>query len=446
MTKDMTKGNPTKLIILFSIPMLLGNIFQQFYSMVDAMVVGKYVGPTALAAVGATGSFLFTIIGFAMGLTAGFSILVSHKFGAGDIDGVRKVMAMSNILSLGISVIVMIFGVLTTKPVLKLMNTPSDIMDNSVSYLQVAFLGVVATIFYNLISAVLRAVGDSKTPLYFLIIASILNIVLDLVFVLSLNMGVSGVAYATVIAQGISYVLCLIYMHFKHPSLRIRKEDWKIDVEMIKELIRIGLPTAFQNSVTGLGILILQVIINGFGSTVVAAYTAASRVQQLCHQPMFSLGLGLTTYVAQNLGAREFGRIKDGVKKSIIIVCTTAVLGMAIIFFAGPALTGLFISGDKAVEMAKYAREYLLISSTLYVVLALLIVYGSALRGLGNSMISMFSGFLELAIRLGMSFIFPVILGFNGIAVADILAWVGAGTLLCVYYYKNINNLESFKR
>lgn len=446
MTKDMTKGSPSKLIILFAIPMLLGNIFQQFYSMIDAMVVGKYVGPTALAAVGATGSFLFTIIGFAMGLTAGFSITVSHRFGAGDYDGVRKAMAMSNILALAISVVVTVLGTLTTRPVLKLMNTPSDIMDNSVAYLQVSFFGVIAIIFYNLISSILRAVGDSKTPLYFLIIASILNVGLDLLFVLSFNMGVAGVAYATVIAQGISYLLCLIYMHFKHPMLRLKKQDWKIDRQMIVELIRIGLPTAFQNSVTGLGILILQVIINGFGSTVVAAYTAASRVQQLCHQPMFSLGLALTTYVAQNLGAREFGRIKDGVKKSIIIVATTAVIGMSVIFFLGPALTSLFISGDKSVEMAKYAREYLLISSTLYVVLGLLIVYGSALRGLGNSMVSMISGFLELGIRLGMSFIFPVILGFNGIAVADILAWVGAGVFLCIYYYKNVKNLESFRR
>lgn len=446
MTKDMTKGSPSKLIILFAIPMLLGNIFQQFYSMIDAMVVGKYVGPTALAAVGATGSFLFTIIGFAMGLTAGFSITVSHKFGAGDYDGVRKAMAMSNILALAISVVVTILGTLTTRPVLKLMNTPSDIMDNSVAYLQVSFFGVIAIIFYNLISAILRAVGDSKTPLYFLIVASILNVGLDLLFVLSFNMGVAGVAYATVIAQGISYLLCLVYMYFKHPILRLKKGDWKIDSQMIVELIRIGLPTAFQNSVTGLGILILQVIINGFGSTVVAAYTAASRVQQLCHQPMFSLGLALTTYVAQNLGAREFGRIKDGVKKSIIIVVTTAVIGMSVIFFLGPVLTSLFISGDKSAEMAKYAREYLLISSTLYAVLGLLIVYGSALRGLGNSMVSMISGFLELGIRLGMSFIFPVILGFNGIAVADILAWVGAGVFLCIYYYKNVKNLESFRR
>ncbi len=445
MVKDMTSGSPTKLILFFSIPMLLGNLFQQFYNMVDAMVVGRFVSVGALAAVGATGSMLFTIVGFAMGLTTGFSIVISQRFGAGNEDGVRQAVAMSVYLSLIISAVMTVAGVCLTKPMLVLMNTPEDIMADSITYLRVIFAGVSASIFYNLISSVLRALGDSKTPLYFLVLSSLINVVLDLVFVIQFQMGVAGVAYATIIAQGISFVLCVLYMNKKHPMLHLTKKDWIWDNHTIGELVRMGLPTAFMNSVTGLGILILQVVVNGFGSTIVAAYTAANKVQQLAHQPLMSFGLAMATYVGQNLGAGRYDRIRKGVRSGLLLSSIGALAGAALVAFGGGLLVQMFVSGEET-EVIDKAHLYLIISATLYVVLGALFIYRYSLQGLGNAMVPMISGFLELALRVGFSIVLPRYLGFVGIPMADISAWVGAGLLLGIAYYRNIRILEQGRR
>ena len=447
MAKDMTTGSPAKLIFFFAMPMLIGNIFQQFYNMVDAMVVGRYVSVEALAAVGATGSMLFTILGFAMGLTTGFSIIISQRFGAGDDAGVRKAYAMSIYLSLAISIVMTVLGLCVSAPLLHLMNTPEDTFAFSQTYLNIIFIGVTASIFYNLVSSVLRALGDSKTPLYFLILASIINVVLDLFFVLVCHLAVAGVAIATILAQLISVLLCLIYMNRKYPILHLHKVDWKIDWLMVKELVRMGLPAAFQNSVTGLGVLILQGVVNGFGSTIMASYTAATKVEQLSSQAMNSFGLAMATYTGQNLGARRFDRIRQGIKSGMVLTLSSAALGAVLVVFFGKYLTQLFVSAAHQ-EVIENAQLYLNIIALPFFFLAVLFVYRNTLQGLGNAIVPMISGFVELALRILASLILaqPFLLGYAGVCAAGPLAWLGAAVLLAIAYYRNISLLERFER
>ncbi|MGL5641052.1 MAG: MATE family efflux transporter, partial [Paraclostridium sp.] len=258
MTKDMTTGNPVKLILYFSIPLLIGNIFQQFYSMVDTIIVGRFLGVKALAAVGSTGSMIFLIIGFVLGLTSGFSVLVSQRFGANDEEGVKNAVGSAITLSIIMTIIITIISVFTARPLLNIINTPADIIDDAHSYIIVIYFGIFATFFYNMIAGVLRALGDSKTPLYFLIIASILNIVLDLVFIVNLSMGVAGAAYATVISQGVSGILCLIYTSKKFPILKLEKRHFKYEATYFKKHLSIGIPMALQFSITAIGAIILQ--------------------------------------------------------------------------------------------------------------------------------------------------------------------------------------------
>ncbi len=449
MVKEMTSGSPMKLILYFSIPMLIGNVFQQFYNMVDAMVVGRFVSMQALAAVGATGSMMFTILGFAMGLTTGFSIIISQRFGAGNQAGVRQAVALSIYLSIGITIVMTVVGFVLTDPLLTLMNTPPDIIEDSKTYLYVIFGGVVAGIFYNLFSSVLRALGDSKTPLYFLILASILNVVLDLIFVIIFSMGVAGVAYATIIAQLISCILCVLYMLKKYPLLRLQKQDWAWNQKTAMQLLRIGLPAAFQNSVTGLGVLILQSVVNGFGSIVVAAYTAASKVQQLATQPLFSFGLAMATYSGQNLGAGRLDRVRQGVRAGMILTIISSIAGMVLMIFCSEWLIHLFISGEEVETVAKvmeYAKIYLIVTSIFYFCLGGLLLYRNTLQGLGNAMIPMLSGFLELVVRIVLCISLPLVFDFVGIPLADIGAWIAAFVLNGVFYYRNVRILEEGRR
>ncbi|MFQ9680526.1 MAG: MATE family efflux transporter [Ruthenibacterium lactatiformans] len=293
-------GQPHAAAAPVSLPMLVGNIFQQFYSMVDAMIVGRFVGVDALAAVGATGGMSFLVLGFVIGLANGFCVVVSQRFGARDEAGLRRCVAMTMLLSLIVTAVATAASFLGTEPMLRAMNTPENIFSDSAAYIGIIFLGLGASLFYNLFSGLLRAVGDSKTPLYFLCLSSALNVVLDLLFVVTFSMGVAGAAWATILSQGVSALLCLVYMLKKFPILRTGRTDWAWHGPMVRRLARMGIPTALSNSVTAIGCMILQVTINGFGSTVVAAYTAASKVEQLTTQPTFTFGLAAATFTAQN--------------------------------------------------------------------------------------------------------------------------------------------------
>lgn len=437
MTKDMTTGNPVKLILFFSIPLLIGNIFQQFYSMVDTIIVGRFLGVKALAAVGSTGSMSFLILGFVLGLTSGFSVLVSQRFGANDEDGVKKAVGSAITLSVIMSILVTIISLFAAKPLLSMMNTPSDIMDDSYAYISVIFAGTFATFFYNMLSSILRSLGDSKTPLYFLIVASILNIILDLVFIVNFSMGVAGAAYATVISQGFSGILCLIYTYKKFPILRIGKEHLKFDMDYFKNHLGIGIPMALQFSITAIGSIILQGAVNAFGSTVVAAHTAASKVEQFVMQPSVTFGVTMATYSAQNLGAGNIERIKDGVKKCTIINIIIGIVAGFILILFGEYFIKMFVS-DADPNVIAYAKQYLNTVAFFFIPLSLIFIYRNSLQGMGYTFVPMMAGVAELVARMAISFTLPALIGYAGICFASPMAWIAAAIPLILEFMRRI--------
>ncbi|ACD53500.1 multidrug transporter MatE [Clostridium botulinum] len=441
MTKDMTNGNPTKLILFFSIPLLIGNIFQQLYSMVDTIIVGRFLGIQSLAAVGATGSIFFLIIGFIVGIASGFSVIVSQKFGANDEEGVKNSVATSIMLCIIITIIITTLSLLFSKTMLNLLNTPEDIINSANAYISIIYAGIGATFFYNMISGILRALGDSKTPLYFLIISSILNIILDLVFILNLSMGVAGAAYATVISQAISGILCLIYVYKKFPILRLKKHNWKFDRKFAMEHLNIGLPMALQFSITAIGVMVIQRSLNAFGSTIIAAYTASSKVEQLVMQPAITFGITMATYSGQNLGAGKINRIKEGVKKCCIISTIISVIAGIIVVLFGKSFTKLFIDTPDPNVLAA-SQHYLNIVSVFFIFLGLLFIYRNTLQGIGDGFVPMMAGVAELLVRVIVAFTLPTIIGYTGICLASPIAWIAACIPLAIKYYKTINKMS----
>ena len=440
MTNDMTKGNPVKLILLFSIPLLIGNVFQQFYSMVDTIIVGRFVGVDALAAVGATGSMVFLVNGFATGLTSGFAVLVSQKFGAKDENGLRKAVASAVTLTVISVIVVTLVSLIGAKPLLKLMNTPENIMGDAYTYIKIIYGGVVATVAYNLIASILRALGDSKTPLYFLIVSSVLNVILDLVFIINFKMGVAGAAYATIISQGVSAILCLIYTYKKFIILRLKKEDFNVKRKYYHKHLKIGIPMALQFSITSIGIMTVQAALNVFGSIVIASYTAASKALQLVMQPAITFGVTMATYCGQNLGAKEYGRIKEGVKECTKISIITSIIAGAVLMFLGKYFVMMFISNPDA-EVLKYAQQVLDISAIFFIPLGLIFIYRNALQGIGDSFVPMMAGAYELIARALVAFALPKYLGFIGICLADPVAWFAASIPLGITYFRRIRSL-----
>ncbi len=445
MVKDMTSGSPAKLILAFSIPLLIGNIFQQLYSMVDTIIVGRFLGVQALAAVGSTGSLSFLVLGFVMGITSGFSVLVAQRFGAGDERGLRHYVAMSVYLGLIISAILTALTIYLTKPMLGLMNTPDDIFEDAAVYIIIIFAGILPTMFYNLLAGVLRALGDSKTPLYFLIISSVLNIVLDLFFIVNLHSGVAGAAYATVISQAVSAVLCLIYMMKRFPILKFHKEELPFSFQSAFRLMQVGIPMALQFSITAVGTMILQGAINSFGSTVVGAYTAACKAEQLATQPMVTFGATMASYTGQNLGAGRMDRIRKGVNSCIIISCIFCILGSLVVVFGGGFLVSLFITGDQPEVMA-YAREYLNTIAVFFIPLGLIFIYRNTLQGMGDGFMPMMAGVAELAMRAFVAFYLAGKLGYLGICLAGPIAWLGADVPLMITYYIRMHKIKKLEK
>lgn len=445
MVRDMTSENPTKLILSFSIPLLIGNVFQQLYSMVDTIVVGRYLGVQALAAVGATGSLSFLVLGFINGITSGFSVLVAQSFGAGDEKRMRHFVAMSVYLGLIVSAVLTLSTILLTRDILNLMQTPEDIIDTSEVYIKIIFAGILATMFYNLLAGVLRALGDSKTPLYFLILSSILNIGLDLFFVINMKSGVPGVAYATVISQAVSAIACFFYMAVKFPILHFHKEELKFSFFSAARLFQVGLPMALQFSITAIGTMVLQSAINGLGSIVVGAYTAASKAEQLAVQPMITFGTTMATYVGQNLGAGRMNRIREGVKKCIGISCIFSILGSLLVVFCGGILVSLFITGEQPEVMA-YARQYLNTIAIFFIPLGLIFIYRNTLQGMGDGFIPMMAGVVELGMRVFVAFVLAKQFGYTGICLAGPIAWIGADIPLMITYYVRMGKIKKRER
>lgn len=441
MTNDMTKGNPLKIFIWFSIPLLIGNIFQQLYSMVDTIIVGRFVGVDALAAVGSTGSMFFLVNGMVIGLTSGFSVLVSQKFGAKNETEIRKSVASNITLTLISAIIITVIALIVKRQLLDLMNTPKNIFKDANTYITIIYIGISTQIAYNMAAGILRALGDSKTPLYFLIISSIINIILDLVFIVKFKLGVAGAAYATNISQGLSAMLCLIYSYRKYQVLRLKKEDFKVEKDYYKTHLKIAIPMGLQFSVTGVGIIIVQGAVNVFGSNVIASYTAASKVLQLVMQPLISFGVTIATYAGQNLGAKRFDRIKKGVKVMNNISIITSLIAGAILVLFSKYFVMLFIENPSA-EIIGYTQEVLNYSAVFMIFLGFIFVYRNVLQGMGESFVPMMAGFYELAARSVVAFILPKFIGFTGICLADPIAWIAAAVPLMFTYYRNIKKIS----
>lgn len=442
MTNDMTQGSPLKIFIFFSIPLLIGNIFQQLYSMVDTIIVGRFVGVDALAAVGSTGSMFFLVNGMILGLTSGFGVLVSQKFGAKDEAGVKKAVASNITLTLISTFLMTVIALIVKNPLLRMMNTPENIFDNANTYITIIFAGLITQALYNMSAGILRALGDSKTPLYFLIISSILNVILDLVFIINFKMGVSGAAYATNIAQGFSAVLCLTYSYKRFQVLRLKKEDFKVDSHYYTKHLKIGVPMGLQFSVTAVGIIIVQSAINVFGSIVIASYTASSKVLQLVMQPSISFGVTIATYAGQNLGAGRFDRIKNGMKIMNKVSIVTSLIAGVILIFLGKYFVTLFIENPTP-EIFSYAQQVFNYSAIFFIPLGFIFVYRNVLQGMGESFVPMMAGVYELVARSIVAFTLPKFIGFTGICLSDPIAWIAAAVPLMITYYRKMKKIEN---
>ncbi|WP_317367118.1 MATE family efflux transporter [uncultured Tyzzerella sp.] len=442
MTNDMTVGNPTKLVIKFIIPLLIGNIFQQLYSMVDTIIVGKYVGTQALAGVGSTGGINFFILGFAMGMTSGFAVPIAQGFGANDPKRVRHFVAMSIYLTVGIGIILTIISTIGLGPLLTVTKTPEDVYNHAYNYMIIILLGLITNMAYNMTASILRALGDAKTPLYFLIVASFLNIALDFLFILSFNMGVAGAALATVISQGVSAILCTIYMYKKFEILRMKKEDFIYKQKSANILFSIGFPMAFQYSVIAIGSILLQSAVNSLGTIAVASYTICCRIEQLAIQPFSTLGIAGTTYAGQNLGAGKIDRIKEGMKKMTIIGVVIAIICSVIIYVFNIPLINLFMQeGEDKTLVIEYVRLYLFWACAFFIPLMLLILYRSAIQGMGDAFFPLVAGIVELVGRVSVA-IGLIGLGYLGISLACPVAWLGGALIVVPAYFRKLKNLE----
>ena len=434
MTKDMTTGSPAGIIVNFTIPIFIGNMFQQFYSMADTVIVGKFVGNAALAAVGACGTLMFLILGFLQGLTAGFTVITAQHYGAGNLKAMRQSVASAVKLSAVVSVILTVLSMTTMKQILYLMNTPADMYSQAYGYIMVICGGIVAQVLYNLLSSILRAIGDSRRPLYFLILAAGLNIILDLVFIVKFHMGAEGAAYATVISQGISGILCLIYIGKKVPELHLKREDWKMNWDLAKWQMAVGFPMAFQYSITAIGTIVLQASLNTLGSVAAAGFAAACKIEQVVSQAYVALGTTMATYCAQNMGAGKIDRIRKGFRSGTWIGIIYAIVTGVLVITAGKYMTILFVS-ENVSAITSYVNTYLCCVGVSFVPLVFVNVYRNGIQGMGFGLLPMTAGIAELIGRSAAAVMASHFGSYVGMCFAGPVAWVLAGGLLLVMYF-----------
>jgi putative MATE family efflux protein len=424
-TKNLTIGSPALLIFTFAVPLFIGNLFQQFYNMADTFIVGRTIGVNALAAVGSTGSLMFLILGFMMGFTSGASIITSQRFGAGDEAGIRRSFAATIIVSAGAAVLLTAVSILTARPLLELLRTPPEIIDEAEWYITVIYWGIPASLLFNLLSNTMRSVGDSNTPLVFLVLACVINIILDLVFILAFHTGVEGAAYATVIAQLIAGLLCIPVIVKKIPALKLAAADWRPDAREIAEHLRMALPVGFQTSIIAIGAVAVAYALNRLGTAAVAAFTAAMKIDSIAVMVLYSFGIAMTTYSAQNYGARRIDRIRRGIVQcSFMAGAYSVFIGLLFLFF-GRFFSALFLGGESGAILSM-AHEYLVINGAFYLLLAMLFVLRQTLQGLGDSITPTIAGVMELLMRTFAAIILGNLAGYTGICFASPLAWAGA--------------------
>ena len=435
MPQVLTAGRPWRVLLVFAVPLLVGNVVQQLYQAADALVVGRVLGVTALASVGATASFLFLLIGFAWGTTSGLAIPTAQAFGAGDARAVRRSVAAGTVLTGAMAAVLTVAAPLLAEPALVLLRTPPELLPQATTFAVVSFLGSGATMFFNYLSAVLRAIGDSRTPLLYLVASCLLNVVLVLVAVPVLGLGVGGAALATVTAQAVSVALCLAHVRRRVPALHVHREDWRLTRPELVLHLRLGLPMGLQMSIIAVGILAVQVRLNDLGPDAVAAYTTASRVDQFAMALLGSLGLAVSMFVAQNHGARRPDRVREGVVQALwITVAASTVVGAALAL-GGATLVRLFV-GPGEEHVVGMAAQFLHVNGLLYAVLGALFVLRGALQGLGHTAVPTVTGVLELVCRAGAAVVLGAAWGYAGVVWGNPLAWFAAMAVLVPAYVR----------
>lgn len=443
MTKDLTSGNPLKVILLFTLPLVLGNLFQQFYALADTIIVGRYCGVSALASVGSTGSLNYLILGFVIGVCNGFAIPIAQLFGARDYRDLRRHVANAAWLCLASSVVLTVLTVAFTRPMLILMQTPEDILDGAATYIGWIFAGIPFIFLYNMVAGIMRALGDSKTPLFFLILTSVLNIGLDLLFVIPFQMGVLGAALATDISQAVSGVVSFIFLCKKFTVLAMETGDARLNRRVCFRLLGIGLPMGLQCSITAIGSVIVQWAVNMLGSTAVAAVTAASKTMNLLTVPLESVGTAMATYAGQNLGAARMDRVRKGVHSALLIATVYALASLVILHFGDVTVMGLFLDTATEVQIVEMGRQYLFWNSVFFIPLGALIVWRYSIQGLGFSTLAMMAGVAEMVARTLVAIALVPVLGYFGAELANPAAWIAACLFLYPAYRWTCHQLEN---
>ena len=435
-TLDMTRGRPMSLITAFALPLMLGNVFQQFYTVVDTAVVGKALGVGVLAAMGSTDWLGWMMVSFIQGLTQGFGILMAQAFGARDEQGLRKTVGAAVTLSAIAALALLVAGQLAAVPVLRLLRTPEEILPYGALYLRYIFAGVPISMAYNLLACTLRSLGDGKTPLHAMMVASCVNVALDLLFVLIFRWGIPGAAIATLIAQGCSVIFCVI--RIRHlPVLKLQKRDFCLSGAMAWRLLRLGIPVAMQNAIISVGGMIVQTVVNGFGVAFIAGFTATNKLYGVLEIAATSYGYAMTTYAGQNLGAGKLERIRQGQRAASLICLVISGIIAAIMILCGRWIVGMFISGtpEETAAAIDVAYRYLTIMAACLPTLYLLYVFRSTIQGMGNTVLPMVSGIAEFVMRTGAALLLPILVGEAGLYYAEVLAWIGADFILIPSYF-----------
>ena len=441
--KDMTRGAPLPLIVSFALPLMVGNIFQQLYTVVDTMVVGKALGVDALAALGATDWLYWMMLGMIQGVTQGFGILMAREFGAKQYESLRSVVGSSVSLSALSAVVFLILGQAVARPILELLNTPAEIMGGSLLYLRIMFLGIPIVMAYNLLATILRSLGDGQTPLQAMIVAALSNIVLDLLFVLVFHWGIAGAAIATLIAQGISSIYCFVKIR-KIEFMTVKKEHFALNPAMAGRLLSLGSPMAAQNAIIAVGGMIITAVVNGYGVAFIGGFTAANKLYGVLEIAATSYGYAMITYVGQNLGAGKIDRIKSGMGWAVTVALATSAVIAAVMLAFGHHIVGAFISGtpEEVAAATKVGFTYLSIMSICLPILYILHVTRSAVQGMGNTVLPMVSGIAEFVMRTGGVLLLPAMMGENGIFIAEVLAWLGADLILVPSYFVMLKRIS----
>ena len=432
--KDMTTGSPAKLILGFAIPMLMGLLFQQFYSMVDTIIVGKFLGVDALASVGSTAAINFMINGFVIGVCTGFSIPVAQRFGAQDYKDMRRFVANAGWLASFFAVVMTVIVCLMTRQILVWMQTPDNIIDGAYSYIFFVFAGIPATYLYNTLAGIIRALGDSRTPVYFLILSSLLNIVLDLFFIVQIGTGTAGAAYATVIAQAVSGILCLIYMKKKFDILKMHREETRISTYHLYRLCMMGIPMGLQYSITAIGSVVIQTAINSLGSIAVASVTAGQKIGMFFCCPYDALGSTMATYGGQNVGAKKLDRLSGGLKAAGILGIGYSILAFVVLWLCGNQLAMFFVESAQA-EVIANVRLFLVCNSAFYIPLAFVNIVRFLIQGMGYSKFAILAGVFEMAARTLVGFVFVPMFGYPAACFASPVAWIFADCFLFPAYF-----------